>query len=568
MNFNKFIYGLGLTLLGGLVMTGCKKDEPEDPADVVATFQYEISAENWAEVAFTNYSQNASSYAWDFGDGNTSTDENPTHTYAAGGTYEVTLTATGAAGSASRSETINIVDPNTAGQFLSGTEGKTWYLEREGIALGIGPAPGDMSWWSFGGVTPLGERPCILDDSYTFNPDGTWEKNTAGTLFVDADANGGWLGNDFETCYDEDTPDLWVGPNGEDLSAYADGGDYTYDFNTAQGVFTIEGYGAYIGLAQKTENGDNYIPVSSKTYTVLNMETGENADRMEIAIVGLDGSFAWTFYLVHYHDANDLPPIPVAGPAASFSYVKEGNTVTFTNTSNNATSASWDFGDGNFSTEYSPVHTYAADGDYTVTLTVSDDNFATDETSAIISISSAVFTAADLSSAEGKVWRLDGEASYIVGPAQGSGEWWGGLDAAGVVERYCQMDDEFIFYDDGTFVYETQGDVWAESYMGGNNECLTDESLAAPFDVFGTGTHAFTATDTEITVNGLGAFIGFNKAYNGGELPNDGTGTPVSTITYEVYEYSNNDGVERVTVTIDYGEEPGTAYWTMRLISE
>ena len=80
---------------------------------------------------------------------------------------------------------------------------------------------------------------------------------------------------------------------------------------------------------------------------------------------------------------------------------------------------------------------------------------------------------------------LDGEGSYIVGPAQGSGEWWGGWDAAGVVERYCQMDDEFIFYDDGTFVIDTQGDVWAEGYMGGNNECLTDESLVAPFDVFG-----------------------------------------------------------------------------------
>lgn len=568
MNFNKFIYGLGLTLLGGLVLTGCRKDDPEDPADVVATFQYEISAENWAEVAFTNYSQNASSYAWDFGDGNTSTDESPVHTYAGGGTYDVTLTATGATGSASRTETINIVDPNTAGQFLSGSEGKTWYLDREAIALGIGPAAGDVSWWSFGGVTQLGERPCILDDSYTFNPDGTWEKNTAGTLFVDSDANGGWLGNDFETCFDESTPDVFVGPNGEDLSAYADGGDYTYDFNSAQGVFTIEGYGAYIGLAQKTENGDNYIPVASKTYTVLNMETGADADRMEIAIVGLDGSFAWTFYLVHYHDANDLPPIPIAGPAASFSYVKEGSTVTFTNTSNNATTASWDFGDGNFSTEYNPVHTYAADGDFTVTLTASDDNFASDEATATISISSAVFTAADLSNAEGKVWRLDGEASYYVGPAQGSSEWWGGLDAAGVVERYCQMDDEFIFYDDGTFVYDSQGDVWAESYMGGNNECLTDESLTAPFDAYGSGTHAFTATDTEITVNGLGAFLGFNRAYNGAELPTDGSGTPASSITYEVYEYSSNDGVERVTVTVDYGANPGEAYWTMRLISE
>ena len=103
--------------------------------------------------------------------------------------------------------------------------------------------------------------------------------------------------------------------------------------------------------------------------------------------------------------------------------------------------------------------------------------------------------------------------------------------------------------------------------MGGNNECLTDESLVAPFDVVGSGTHAFTATDNEITVNGLGAWIGFNKAYNGGELPNDGTGTPASSITYEVYEYSNNDA-ERLTITIDYGENPGEAYWTVRLMAD
>ena len=129
------------------------------------------------------------------------------------------------------------------------------------------------------------------------------------------------------------------------------------------------------------------------------------------------------------------------------------------------------------------------------------------------------------------------------------------------------MDDEFIFYDDGTFVIDTQGDVWAESYMGGNNECLTDESLVAPFDVFGSGTHAFTTTGAEITVNGLGAYIGFNKASNEGELPNEGTGAPASTITYEVYEYSNNDA-ERLTITVDYGENPGEAYWTIRLIAE
>ena len=37
-------------------------------------------------------------WAWDFGDSNTSTAQNPTHVYAAGGTYTVTLTVTNSAG--------------------------------------------------------------------------------------------------------------------------------------------------------------------------------------------------------------------------------------------------------------------------------------------------------------------------------------------------------------------------------------------------------------------------------------------------------------------------------------
>ena len=67
-------------------MTGCGKEDEEDPGAAIATFQYEINPENWAEVIFMNYSQNASTFAWDFGDGNTSTDTNPTHTYGSGGT--------------------------------------------------------------------------------------------------------------------------------------------------------------------------------------------------------------------------------------------------------------------------------------------------------------------------------------------------------------------------------------------------------------------------------------------------------------------------------------------------
>jgi PKD repeat protein len=46
-----------------------------------------------SEVTFTNISKYADTYEWDFGDGNTSNQVNPIHTYAEPGMYEVKLTA-------------------------------------------------------------------------------------------------------------------------------------------------------------------------------------------------------------------------------------------------------------------------------------------------------------------------------------------------------------------------------------------------------------------------------------------------------------------------------------------
>ncbi len=50
------------------------------------------------ELIITNTSTNAETYEWDFGDGNTSTEANPKHTYAAFGTYEICLQARNAGG--------------------------------------------------------------------------------------------------------------------------------------------------------------------------------------------------------------------------------------------------------------------------------------------------------------------------------------------------------------------------------------------------------------------------------------------------------------------------------------
>jgi PKD repeat protein len=45
-------------------------------------------------VSFTDASANANNYSWDFGDGNTSAQQNPTHTYTAAGIYDVTFIVT------------------------------------------------------------------------------------------------------------------------------------------------------------------------------------------------------------------------------------------------------------------------------------------------------------------------------------------------------------------------------------------------------------------------------------------------------------------------------------------
>ncbi|MBM3424790.1 MAG: PKD domain-containing protein [Bacteroidetes bacterium] len=63
-----------------------------------------------------------------------------------------------------------------------------------------------------------------------------------------------------------------------------------------------------------------------------------------------------------------------AAPTAAGSFTTNGNVVTFANTSTGATSYSWDFGDMTNSSAAAPLHAYAANGTYTVTLTAINGN--------------------------------------------------------------------------------------------------------------------------------------------------------------------------------------------------
>jgi len=72
------------------------------------------SSVNGLIASFTNTSANASTYSWDFGDGQTSNQPNPVHSYADCNTYTVTLVATNICGIASSTASVTTMSPPTA----------------------------------------------------------------------------------------------------------------------------------------------------------------------------------------------------------------------------------------------------------------------------------------------------------------------------------------------------------------------------------------------------------------------------------------------------------------------
>jgi len=78
------------------------------------TATFTIDQVSDAEVDFTSQSEGADSYLWDFGDGNTSTEVNPMHTYTGSNSYMVTLTTTNNCGSTTTTINIDITITSVA----------------------------------------------------------------------------------------------------------------------------------------------------------------------------------------------------------------------------------------------------------------------------------------------------------------------------------------------------------------------------------------------------------------------------------------------------------------------
>lgn len=364
-------------------------------------------------ISATSNIAGATSYFWDFGDGNSSTEANATHIYAEDGVYTLNFTASNDCGNLSFSETITIVTPPTAGFAASANEGCTPFT----VNFTNQSSSNATSWlWEFDGGVPA--------TSTEQNPEVVYE--SAGTFSVtltvsNAAGENTLVQTDLIVVSELPTANFNASINGLDLSTENNSSgavSYLWDFGDGNTSTEVEpthqyaGDGVYtITLTASNDCGDADVTqvVTVVTLPAAGFSASNTSGCAPLTVQYTDTSSAnttswfWTFEGGNPATSDEQNPTVVynqqgsfdvtltvsnaAGddtvsftdfvvvddvPATAFTSVVVDLTATFTNASTNANSYFWDFGDGNTSTEENPVHTYAQDGIYTVTLTATN----------------------------------------------------------------------------------------------------------------------------------------------------------------------------------------------------
>lgn len=388
---------------------------------------FSITEVNYLKVSFANTSTGgAVSYLWNFGDNVTSTEQNPTHTYAEAGEYSVSLIITDSDGNQSEPyvQTVKVsAEPVVLPNYSFSVQGLTVTFETDG----------KNPVWDItdGEVNQKIEGSSI---SWTYSRSGTYPvilycndgKNTT-TQSFDVKVEAPVLVT--VSIAEQETNGLTVSMK---ASSSGVSGKYSYSWNMGDGktetgseiVHTYDNEGKYaVVLSLLDENGKvlatdtkdvdiggfNHAPESKFDYVVAddgvtvtfrNESSDRDGDRLTYEWDFGDGISDTSENPVHTYpsetkqyevvlvvsDGKDtgkstrIVPVTVSPnnpPVAVISSSISGLTLTYKSESTDPdgdaiTSYAWDFGDGTKSNTASGTHTYAEAGEYTVTLVVSD----------------------------------------------------------------------------------------------------------------------------------------------------------------------------------------------------
>ncbi len=375
-------------------------------------------------VSFTDQSTGATSWSWTFGDGGTSTQQNPSHNYTSAGIYTVALTVTNSCGNDTETKTdyITVTEPPCyppVADFIGSPTSGEYNLPVNFTDLSTN-SPTSWSWTFGDGGTSMAQNP-----SHTYTAAGTYTVSLTATNSCGSDGEtkidyitvtepAGWTVityDDFESGWGNYTD------GGSDCSRYT-GGTYAHQGSAAADIqdnsgtassfyhtanYDVSGYTDlevefwfyaysmetnedfwlqyYDGSTWRTvetwasgtdfNNNTFYnkvVTISSGTYNFPSnagirfmCDASNNSDDVYIDEIEFRGSGVQT------------PPPPTAEfvgtPTTGFAPL----TVNFTDQStDNPTSWSWTFGDGGTSTAQNPSHQYTVAGTYTVSLTATN----------------------------------------------------------------------------------------------------------------------------------------------------------------------------------------------------
>ncbi len=365
-DFNITLYDEDYNLEDQFEITGVELTEAEQNAAPVIDALNVADGNEGAEISLSadahDDDNDALTYSWDFGDGETASGENVKHTWADDGDYTVTVTVSDGEEEDSESATVSVtnvaptlsVDGASSGQEAQARsfEADTSDVEADTVSV----------TWDFGdGETGSGD-----EVTHTWTDDGTY------TVTVTAsDEDGGETTETFNISISNRAPTLQVsasatsGDEGDSFAFSAVTSDVTDD--TVSVTWDFGDGGSATGLAVThtfTDDGTFVVEVIAS-----DEDGGVTSEKLFITI------------------ANVAPTLTNLQLPSS---VKQGEPVTVsieaTDPGDDEVTITWNWGDGTTDEGGTVTHTYDKVGTYTVTVCATDDDGGEDCQQATIPI--------------------------------------------------------------------------------------------------------------------------------------------------------------------------------------
>ena len=387
----------------------------------IAAFGVNRDCSDKFKIDFINHSIGATAWSWDFGDGTTSAQENPSHVYTSTGNYEVTLTVTNGVCSNMTRQSIPVIHERADFFPDNATVCKGTTVNFTATTINVSSIAG---WqWDFGdghistdaftashefdipGTYTVSLRitdvlGCSDTSRLTITVFGPTAKffplvpavclyNNRPISFADSSATDGthslvkWIWNFGDGAIDSTTPAPYT-------HLYAVAGSYNVSLTVADNYGCRDSVVKHASVIISDPVADFYSPDTAtcidKPVRFINTSAGNNllylwnfgdsmysADKDPVHPYKSTGTYVVKLLAVDQYGCRDSISkntyINISVPKALFSVSDSFSTcppllVKFSDSSSNYQTVKWDFGDGNSSTLENPSHYYTLPGIY------------------------------------------------------------------------------------------------------------------------------------------------------------------------------------------------------------